>query len=31
MVDDYSVELYTQSEKGTYYKIRHLVLKNWFN
>jgi hypothetical protein len=28
MVDDYSVELYTQSEKGTYYKIRHLVLKN---
>lgn len=28
MVDDYSVELYSQSEKGTYYKIRHLVLKN---
>ncbi len=28
MVDDYSVELYTQSEKGTYYKIRHLVFKN---
>ena len=24
MVDDYSVELYSQSEKGTYYKIRHL-------
>ena len=28
MVNDYSVELYSQSEKGTYYKIRHLVLKN---
>jgi ribosomal protein S27AE len=28
MVDDYSVELYTRNEKGTYYKIRHLVLKN---
>jgi hypothetical protein len=25
MVEDYSVELYLQSEKGTYYKIRHLV------
>jgi hypothetical protein len=23
MVDDYSVELYLQNEKGTYYKIRH--------
>jgi hypothetical protein len=27
MVDDYSVELYSQSEKGTYFKIRHLNLK----
>jgi hypothetical protein len=24
MVNDYSVELYLQSEKVTYYKIRHL-------
>ena len=28
MVEDYSVELYLQNEKGSYYKIRHLVFKN---
>jgi hypothetical protein len=28
MVDDYSLELYTQNERGTYYRIRNLFIKN---